>query len=254
MRTHARYLTHVGVVVATGTLVLGTTSATAAAAPAARRSAGTASITFDDGRTNQYENARPVLDAAGFKGTFYIISDALGWGSKNYMAAPQLRRLAAGGHEIGNHTKTHDDLTTLSSSEVDSQFAASQAKIRKASGVTPTTCAYPYGRSDASVQRIAAKYFSACRGTSGGVNKAASVKRYDLRAFYVTTSTTPAQVRKAAADAKANGTWIVFVFHGVGSVKSSDDVTTSAFANEIKAIKSTGITVRTVGQVSGSGL
>ena len=35
---------------------------------------GFVSLTFDDGYADQYASAKPVLDAAGFKGTFYVIS------------------------------------------------------------------------------------------------------------------------------------------------------------------------------------
>src|SRR6476646_8795529 len=65
---------------------------------------GLVSFSFDDGQVGHFVNARPALEAAGMRGTFYIISDALGYGPPS-MDAAQVRQLAAKGHEIGNHTR-----------------------------------------------------------------------------------------------------------------------------------------------------
>ena len=207
---------------------------------------GMASLTFDDGQLGQFQNAAPVLSSAGLHGTYYIVSDAMGWGGSS-MSAAQVRQLADQGNEIGSHTKDHAHLTSLSSAQVDAEFSQSVAAIRSQVGVTPTTCAYPYGDVNATVESIAAKYFAACRGTDAGTNSSNS-DALDLRVFYVHTSTTAADVRAAADAAKAAGTWIVFVYHGVGSVGSADDVTAAAFASQVDAVKASGITVRTVAQ------
>jgi peptidoglycan/xylan/chitin deacetylase (PgdA/CDA1 family) len=210
---------------------------------------GFASITFDDGKMNQFQNAKPALDAAGVKGTFYIISDALTWGSSS-MSANEVRQLRAAGHEIGNHTASHAKLTTLSASAVEKELAGANAAIKAATGATPSTCAYPYGQSNDTVRSVAAKHFSACRGTNGGTNPPSGFSRYDLRTFYVTTGTSVSAVRDAAASAKAAGTWIIFVYHGVGSVNTTDDVTTQQFTDQLGAIRGTGISIRTVGSLA----
>lgn len=44
---------------------------------------GFVSLTFDDGLLNQYQNALPILDAAGLKGSFYIITHTAGMGVPN---------------------------------------------------------------------------------------------------------------------------------------------------------------------------
>ena len=207
---------------------------------------GVASLSFDDGQLGQFENAAPVLRSAGFHGTYYIVTDAMGWGGSS-MSAAQVRQLAGEGNEIGSHTKDHAHLTSLSSDQVDAEFATSVSALRSQAGVTPTTCAYPYGDVNASVEAIAAKYFAACRGTGSGTN-GSGTDAFNLRVFYVHTSTTAADVRAAADAAKAAGAWIVFVYHGVGSVQSADDVTASQFAGQVDAIKASGIAVRTVAQ------
>jgi len=57
-------------------------------------------LTYDDALTSQLDHAVPVLDAAGFKGTFFLT------GLKPEAVA-RWRALAAEGHELGNHTVLH---------------------------------------------------------------------------------------------------------------------------------------------------
>jgi Polysaccharide deacetylase len=214
--------------------------------PAGGSGGAAASLTFDDAKVEHATVVAPMLQAAGVRGTFYVISDAMSWGGGS-MSAAQVRALAAAGHEIGNHTRDHANLTSLGRAQVEAEFADAQAAIRERAGVTPTTCAYPYGAVDATVEAVAAKYFTACRGTSGGTN-GSGTDRYALRTFYVHTSTTADQVRAAAQSARNAGAWIVFVYHGVGKVGSSDDVTTASLSAQLDAIRGTGIPIRTVAQ------
>lgn len=57
-------------------------------------------LTYDDAATSQLDHAVPALDAAGFKGTFFLSApkpaDVERW-----------RAVAAEGHELGNHTIFH---------------------------------------------------------------------------------------------------------------------------------------------------
>ena len=177
------------------------------------------------------------MNTAGVKGTFFIIGDAFTWGATN-MNAAQVKTLATDGHEIGNHTQNHPYLTSLNSTQIRAEFTQSQNAIAAATGITPKNCAYPYGASNATVQTIAKTYFTSCRGVTGGQNTLGS-NTYDLRTYYVQTSTTAAQIRAAADQAKANNTWLVLIYHGVGTVQSSDDVSTSTFTAHVNAVKET---------------
>jgi peptidoglycan/xylan/chitin deacetylase (PgdA/CDA1 family) len=57
-------------------------------------------LTYDDALASQLDNAIPALDAAGFKGSFFL---------SNVKAAdiPRWRAAAAEGHELANHTIFH---------------------------------------------------------------------------------------------------------------------------------------------------
>jgi peptidoglycan/xylan/chitin deacetylase (PgdA/CDA1 family) len=97
-------------------------------------------MTFDDGPHPQ--NTPRLLDmlrARNIKATFYVIGRSV----DNY---PQIvRRIVAEGHEIGNHTYTHRNLTKLGDSEVRNELVRTRDAIAKASGVQPRTMRPPYG-------------------------------------------------------------------------------------------------------------
>ena len=57
-------------------------------------------LTYDDALDFQLDHAVPVLDAAGFKATFFLTG-------LTRAAVPRWRAVAAEGHELGNHTIFH---------------------------------------------------------------------------------------------------------------------------------------------------
>ena len=207
---------------------------------------GMASITFDDGTIGQYTYARPLLVQRSLPATFFIISDALGWTGTN-MNATQVRQLVADGDEIGNHTRDHTNLATLSASQVSAEFTDSQTVIANQIGVTPTTCAYPYGSHNSTVDSVAGNFFRGCRETGGGLNTSGSLRPYALTNYYVGQTTTAADIRNAAEQAKAQNAWVIFTYHGVDpSGTGSEDVTPTNLAAQLDALRSTGIPVVTV--------
>jgi len=57
-------------------------------------------LTYDDALASQLDHAVPALDAAGFKATFFL-------SNVKQADIPRWRAVAAGGHELGNHTMFH---------------------------------------------------------------------------------------------------------------------------------------------------
>ncbi len=70
---------------------------------------GTLLLTFDDGWTDQYTNAYPILNAKGFKATAYVNSDFIIQHESGIMSVTQAQDLYAHGWDIANHTSTHED-------------------------------------------------------------------------------------------------------------------------------------------------
>jgi peptidoglycan/xylan/chitin deacetylase (PgdA/CDA1 family) len=112
-------------------------------------------ITLDDGFTSQWE-AGQALSRRGMVGTFFITT------GQPHLADWQIRALADAGHEIGAHTFSHPDLTTLSDSQLAWELSTVRAELQAASGQPVDFFAYPYGAYDNRV--IAATQAAGYRG------------------------------------------------------------------------------------------
>lgn len=96
-------------------------------------------LTFDDGpHPTHTPKLLNILSQYNVKATFYVT----GQNASRYPAI--IRRMVAEGHEIGNHTYTHPNLTKLSDAEVRSQLNKSVAAISAAANVKPRTFRPPY--------------------------------------------------------------------------------------------------------------
>jgi peptidoglycan/xylan/chitin deacetylase (PgdA/CDA1 family) len=97
-------------------------------------------LTFDDGpHPTLTPQLLDLLKANGIRATFYPI----GYRVARY---PQLvARIAAEGHEIGNHTWSHPSLFGHSDGSVLHQVDRASEAVRAATGRTPVTMRPPYG-------------------------------------------------------------------------------------------------------------
>jgi peptidoglycan/xylan/chitin deacetylase (PgdA/CDA1 family) len=105
---------------ATAAIVVAAPSAKAATAPTV------VSLTFDDALAEQ-KTAADILHKHGLNGTFYINSGAVG--TPNYFEQGDLKWLASLGHEIGGHSVSHPDLTTLPADEARQQVCADRVTL-----------------------------------------------------------------------------------------------------------------------------
>lgn len=65
---------------------------------------GAVSLTFDDALVTQLDNAIPVLEDNGFRGTFYVNPGRRPTWKRDL---PRWQQASQAGHEIGNHTADH---------------------------------------------------------------------------------------------------------------------------------------------------
>jgi peptidoglycan/xylan/chitin deacetylase (PgdA/CDA1 family) len=108
-------------------------------------------LTFDDGYADAYSTALPLLRERGMVATFYIVSGFVG--QPGYVNWDEVRALRDAGMEIGAHSITHPDLTTLDDAEATNQIAGSRQTISTEIGQEVASFCYPAGRFD---ERIAA--------------------------------------------------------------------------------------------------
>ncbi len=107
-----------------------------------------ASITFDDGPTSLTGGLIDTLHDWRAPATFFLQG-------VNVERRPEVaNRLVAEGHELGNHTWNHPQLTKLPDPEVRSQVQRTQAAISAATGVTAGSLRPPYGDVDKRVRGV----------------------------------------------------------------------------------------------------
>ena len=100
-------------------------------------------ISFDDTRIEHFSIAAPLLKKYGFKGTFFIMTIAIG--KKNYMTADQIKSLASDGHSIQLHTWDHQDLRKLPSADWPKQIDKPKALLENIVGKKVEHLSYPFG-------------------------------------------------------------------------------------------------------------
>lgn len=108
------------------------------------------SLSFDDGRASQLDGVR-VLDEHGVRATFYVLPSGV------EQAPDRWRQVAATGHEIGNHTRTHpcsgnyefaadNALEDKTLADIAAEIDDAGAAIGDLLGLPARTFAYPCGQ------------------------------------------------------------------------------------------------------------
>ncbi|MFI0445732.1 polysaccharide deacetylase family protein [Actinomadura sp. 6N118] len=106
-------------------------------------------LTFEDGPGPYTARLLDILAARKARATFFVVG-------ANADADPELlRREAAEGHEIGNHTQSHRDLSRLPAMKVNSDIQRTDEIVRAATGKAPTLLRPPYGAGNATVAEVA---------------------------------------------------------------------------------------------------
>ena len=101
-------------------------------------------FTFDDGNADIYTYAYPILSAAGYNGTEYVITNFIG--QSGHSSLTNLTIEYNSGWDIGSHTDTHTDLTSLTESQQESHLTnASSYLITHGFTRSAYHVAYPYG-------------------------------------------------------------------------------------------------------------
>jgi peptidoglycan/xylan/chitin deacetylase (PgdA/CDA1 family) len=104
-------------------------------------------LTFDDGPAAP-ETADLLTHLAQYKAraTFFLVG-------QNAAAHPEIVRAEAkAGHELANHSWNHPDLTRLTTAEIKSQLARTNAVIKQVTGEEPVLFRPPYGAIDNKVR------------------------------------------------------------------------------------------------------
>lgn len=102
-------------------------------------------LTFDDGPGPGTASILDTLKANNAKGTFMVV------GSRVAAGASLVEREHAEGHDIGNHTWDHGDLTNMSITDAHSEVDRTNQAVANVIGKRPYFVRPPYGAYNASV-------------------------------------------------------------------------------------------------------
>lgn len=186
-------------------------------------------LTYDDALNIHLDKVIPMLDSYQFKGTFYLI------GSSPVVSKriEEWRTAAKKGHELGNHTLIHPCNGNLPGREfVTSETNLSNYTVARAvketritntllkaiDGKDERTFAYPCGDftiKDTLYYDFLKNDFVAARGVSPGYLTKKEVNFSDVNSFFENGSTAEQMIAEVE-EAEKKGSFIVFLFHGVG--------------------------------------
>ncbi len=182
---------------------------------------GTVSADFDDGFLDAFINGIPRFTSAGFKTSNFIITGRFGGTDSNgnviYLTKDQVAQLQLQGHEIGAHTRTHQDLTSCG---CDDEIANSRQDLIDLGFGAVYSFAYPFGAYNDNVISLteAAGYLDA-RTSDGGTNtvrfSSDSTAPFRLVRMGMQSDTSIDNVKAAIDAAVANHWWLILVFHHV---------------------------------------
>jgi peptidoglycan/xylan/chitin deacetylase (PgdA/CDA1 family) len=108
-------------------------------------------LTFDDGYRSVYRNAVPLLKRLHWPGVLYL--ELGNTRTPDGATRPQIVRMIRDDWEIGSHTISHPDLTTLGAKRLREETAGARDLIRRWFHRTPRDFCYPVGRYNRTVIR-----------------------------------------------------------------------------------------------------
>jgi peptidoglycan/xylan/chitin deacetylase (PgdA/CDA1 family) len=122
---------------------------------------------FDDGLASQYAH-RSILAAHGVNATYFVNSGKVG--NPGFVTWAQLADLVADGNEVGGHTLTHANLTSVSATEAQRQVCQDRLAL-VTHGFDVRNFAYPFGAWNASAKDIVSGCGYLTARTTGGLDE-----------------------------------------------------------------------------------
>ncbi|MGW5277638.1 polysaccharide deacetylase family protein [Streptomyces sp. NPDC004044] len=113
------------------------------------RKAKCVALTFDGGPSLTTPRLLDILKQEDLHATFFV------QGKGHIAKYPEiLRRISEEGHEIGNHTWNHEDLTDIDVDDARQELTRTQGAIEKITGARPILMRPPEGRTNRTVAKI----------------------------------------------------------------------------------------------------
>lgn len=202
--------------------------------PAWRGKKAAVVLTYDDALNVHLDNAIPLLDTLGFKGTFYLTAFAPG--SKNRIN--DWRKAAANGHELGNHTLFHpciggkgrewvnaeNDMNNYSLTRMMNEVRMTNVFLQAIDGKSKRTFAFTCGDmkiGDSLFINGMKNDFVAARAVRHEMHKINEIDPYNVDCYAVNGETGEQMIEWVKKAVETNSL-LVILFHGVGGEHNID--------------------------------
>lgn len=171
---------------------------------------------FDDGLTSQYNLARPILSKYNFPATIYIFTDPPEEGNwEGYMNWTQIKELHdVYGWEIGGHSKSHPDLTKLSTAQLIAELSDSKTILNN-QGFIVKSFASPFGTYNNKVLSYIARFYESHNSAWPYDFNSFPFSDYEVMVQEVRNSTSLAEIKGWIDAAVLNKKWLVLLFHEI---------------------------------------
>jgi len=189
------------------------------------------SYTFDDSNSSQIENY-PALQALGVPMTFYLQT-----GKVTESSNPVWAQALLDGHELGNHTQSHQS----SGPNIGADTDAATAFIEERFNTKVYTMAAPNGSGD--YAEVARTRFLINRGVSDQQIEAnGAADPFNLPCYIPATATTETMFDAKIDAVRSAGKWQVVLVHGFagGTDQAYQPVALDDFTNSVVHTKSLG--------------
>jgi peptidoglycan/xylan/chitin deacetylase (PgdA/CDA1 family) len=138
-------------------------------------------LTFDDGFSDFYASAAPVLRRLNLPATIFVLTGLCGmsnnWSGQDagwinqhaLLDRQQVAELAQQGFQFGAHGISHPVLSDLPAEEAKHEVADSKAELRDRTGQAVDFFAYPFGRWSPAVRAMVQEHYRGACSTGAGV-------------------------------------------------------------------------------------
>lgn len=205
-------------------------------------------ITYDDAINQHLDNAIPILDSLGLKATFYLTA----FSTSMQTRLNDWKRLAANGHELGNHTLYHPciggkgrewvskeyDLNNYTVKRMVEETRMTNLFLQALDGKTKRTFAFTCGDmkiGDSSFINGMKNDFVAARAVRNEMHTINEIDLYNVDCYMVNNHSFE-QMKEWVDKAIQTNSLLVILFHGVGGGNALN-VSLQAHRDILKYIK-----------------
>lgn len=211
-------------------------------------STGVVSLSFDDGHYTMYDTVRPMLEAMGWKATFFIITSKMTTPDDTHMTTDQIKELYNDGYGIESHSDTHPHLTQLNDAQVQDELRVSKEKI---AAINPDVniLGVPYGETNAKVDNIISQHYAFERTSVQGYNDLRAVDPRNIKVKVILNTTTDEELQEWLDWATQQKYWLVLMYHLVETQGEEYSISPETFQHHLQMIKESGLPVATMEDV-----